>query len=158
MPSGPELKQQLESKVAEIKELVSRVDESRASQAQAEGEWSVKEVLRHLGGDPEVLTRYKRIVEEKDAPLIEIIPGQSHFDEEQRTRPVTAILDDVVANYSEVADYLGSLSSDQLQRKAHVPFFKETPIGEYPTVEQLASGLIHFHMAAHVGQLRALCQ
>lgn len=158
MPSGPELKQQLESRIAEIKELVSRVDESRASRAPAAGEWCVKEVLTHLGVDSSALARYKRIVEEEDTPFVEIVPGQSNFDEQQRARPVSAILGDVVAHYSEVAEYLGSLSSEQLQRKAHVPLFKETPIGEYPTVEQLASGLIDFHMAAHVGQLQNLCR
>jgi hypothetical protein len=157
VPSGPELKQQLESKVSEIKELVSRVEESRASQAPAAGEWCVKEVLTHLGVGSAVSARYKRIVEE-ETPFIEISLGQSNFDEQQRARPVGAILGDVVARYSEVADYLGSLSGEQLQRKAHVPLFKETPFGEYPTLEQLASGLINFHMAAHASQLQNLCR
>ncbi|HET9476830.1 MAG TPA: hypothetical protein VFP63_05010, partial [Dehalococcoidia bacterium] len=94
----------------------------------------------------------------EDTPFIEIIPGQSNFDDEQKERPVADILSDVVARYSEVAGFLGSLSSAQLQRKAHVPLFKETPFGEYPTVEQLASGLINFHMSAHVGQLQNLCR
>jgi hypothetical protein len=41
---------------------------------------------------------------------------------------------------------------------ADKPLFKETPFGEYPTLEQLASGLINFHMAAHVSQLQNLCR
>lgn len=157
LPNASELKQQLESKVTEIKQIVSGVDEERASQPPATGEWCVKEVLTHLGVDPLILSSFKQIVEE-DTPFIDVVPGQSHFSEEQRARTVSAILDEVETRYLDVAGLLGSLSPDQLQRKAHIPLFKQTPFGEYPTLEQWASGLINFHLADHVNQLRTLTQ
>lgn len=157
MATAGELKQGMESKVEEIKELVTRIDEGRALQAPAPGEWCVKEVLTHLGADSMVVESFYRMVQE-DKPFIDVVPGVSHFDERQEARPVGELLADVETRYRELANFLGSLSDEQLQRKGHIPLLKETPFGEYPTLEQWASGLINFHMAAHVGQLQNLCK
>lgn len=157
MPTASELKQALESKVTEINELVGTVDESRALHSPAPGEWCVKEVLTHLGVDSVVIQSFRRIVEE-DMPLIEIVPGQSHFDDTQRARPISDILVEVETRYRDLAEFLGSLNAEQLQRKGHIPLFKQTPFGEYPTLEQWAAGMINFHLAGHIQQLRNLCQ
>jgi len=43
-----------------------------------------------------------------------------------------------------------------LNRKAHIPFLKETPLGEYPTLGQWAIGVIQFHLNDHIQQLKNL--
>jgi len=157
MATPAELKQGIESKVKEIRECVGRIDEGRSLRTPAPGEWCVKEVLTHLGFDATVLESFRRIVQE-DTPLIDVVPGQSHFDETHRTRPVGNLLEEVESRYLDLARFVGSLSDEQLQRRGHVPLFKQTPFGEYPTLEQWANGLINFHLASHVGQLQNLCQ
>jgi hypothetical protein len=64
----------------------------------------------------------------------------------------------VESTYSEMGAFLSGLNEEQLNRKAQVPLLKETPIGEYPTLGQLAGALINFHLNDHVQQLRNLSQ
>lgn len=157
MATPAELSQAIEAKMDQIRELVSGVDEERSMQPPAPGEWCIKEVLTHLGADSAVVESFRRIVEE-DTPLIEVVPGQSHFDDVYRAKPVGELLQEVDTRYRELARFIGSLSGDQLQRRGHIPLFKETPFGEYPTLEQWANGLVNFHLASHVGQLQSLCR
>ncbi|TMB66215.1 MAG: hypothetical protein E6J43_10690 [Chloroflexi bacterium] len=57
------------------------------------------------------------------------------------------------STYGGMGAFLSGLSEEQLSRKAQVPLLKETPLGEYPTLGQLAGALINFQND-HVQQLR----
>ena len=59
-------------------------------------------------------------------------------------------------DYAAIGAFFAGLNDDQLARKAHIPFLKETPLGEYPTLGQWAGAVINFHLADHVSQLRTL--
>jgi hypothetical protein len=48
------------------------------------------------------------------------------------------------------------LSADQLNRKAHVPLLKETPLGEYPTLAEWISALVDYHVGFHIDHLREI--
>jgi len=58
----------------------------------------------------------------------------------------------------EIKQAVSGISEEQLNRKARAPQLKETPMGEYPTLGQLAVALINFHLNDHVNQLRNLSQ
>lgn len=158
MVSGPSLKQQLDQKVQEIEQAVSGLSEEQASKPPAQGEWSAKEVLSHLGGSDstEFVARLKRILDE-DTPRIDVTPGVSYY-EQRKGASTSQLLSEVESAYGEAGKFLGGLSEEQLNRKAQVPLLKETPIGEYPTLGQLAGALINFHLNDHVNQLRNLKQ
>jgi hypothetical protein len=158
MVTGPSLEQQLDQKVQEIKQAVFGLTEEQASKPPAQGEWSANEVLSHLSGSDstEFVARLKRILDE-DTPRIDVTPGVSYY-EQRKGESASQLLSEVESAYGEAGKFLGGLSEEQLNRKAQVPLLKETPIGEYPTLGQLAGALINFHLNDHVNQLRNLKQ
>lgn len=159
MVSGPSLQQQIDQKVEEIRLAMAGLSEEQASRAPAPGEWSAKVVLSHLAGEEHtsVMERYERCLKE-DTPELEITPGQSAYSPTRERASVKELLSMVEKQYGELGKFLGGLNDEQLSRKAHVPFLKETPLGEYPTLAMLAGGLINFHLSDHVNQLRNLGQ
>jgi DinB superfamily len=158
MVSGPSLKQQLDQKVQEIKQAVSGLSDEEASKKRGQEEWSVKEVLSHLSGDgsSDAASLLDRVIKE-DTPQIDIHPGQSYY-EGRESMPLPELTSRVESTYSEMGAFLAGLNDEQLNRKAQVPLLKETPIGEYPTLGQLAGALINFHLNDHVQQLKNLSQ
>ena len=155
MVSGPTLKQQLDEKVHEIKQAVSGLSEEQASKEPAQGEWSAKQVLSHLCGADDALSMYefKRFLSE-DTPPLGITPGQ--YSDIRKGAPVPELLSKVESDYSAIGNFFAGLNDHQLNRKAHIPFLKETPLGEYPTLGQWAIGVIQFHLNDHIQQLKNL--
>ena len=157
MVSGPTLQEQLGQKVEEIKQAVSGIDEQKAATRPAAGEWSAKEVLSHLTGRDDALSMYEfqRFLSE-DTPDLGITPG-SHSDV-RKEAPVSELVSKLDSDYKQIGNFFAGLSEEQLNRKAHIPFLKETPLGEYPTLGQWAIGVIQFHLNDHVQQLKNLTQ
>jgi hypothetical protein len=157
MVSGPTLQQQLDQKVQEIKQVASGLSEQKAAKAPAEGEWCAKQVLSHLCGDDDALSMYefKRFLDE-DTPDLGITPGQ--YGDNRKDARVTELVSKIDSDYSAMGKFFAGLNDEQLGRKAHVPFLKETPLGEYPTLGQWAGAIINFHLNDHIQQLRTLSQ
>lgn len=158
MVTAQGLHEQLADKVNEIESIVSGIDGAAATNKPSVEEWCINEVLSHLIGEELGVwrTRIEAFVNE-NTPLIDIRPGISYA--EKRSGKTTAeLLAEVESTYGEFGTYLAGLSEEQLNRKAQVPLFKETPLGEYPTLAQFAAGVINYHIADHVQQLRSLCQ
>ena len=157
MSMGNALSEQMAQKVGEIKQVVAGLSDEKASKPAAEGEWSAKQVLSHLCGDNDALSMYefKRFLAE-ETPDLGINPGE-HGDV-RKGAPITELVSKIESDYAEIGQFLSRLSDEQLARKAHVPFLKESPLGEYPTLGQWAGAVINFHLADHVNQLRTLAQ
>jgi len=157
MVSGPTLQQQLNQKVQEIKQAVSGLNEEKASKAPGEGEWSAKQVLSHLCGQDDALSMYefKRFLNE-ETPALGITPGS--YGDVRKDAPLSELVSKLDSDYAQIGTFLAGLNDEQLNRKAHIPFLKETPLGEYPTLGQWAIGLINFHLNDHVQQLKNLAQ
>ncbi len=157
MGMGEALSAQLAAKVDEVKSAASGMSEEQATKAAGDGEWCAKQVLSHLCGDDEALSMYefKRFLDE-DTPALGISPGR--YADVRSDASVPELVAKIDADYSAIGSFLARLNDEQLGRKAHVPFLKETPLGEYPTLGQWAGAVINFHLADHVNQLRALSQ
>lgn len=157
MSVGNALSEQMAQKVGEIKQAVAAISDEQASKPPAESEWSVKQVLSHLCGDSDALSMYefKRFLAE-ETPDLGISPGE-HGDV-RKGAPISELVSKIESDYGAIGQFLSGLSDEQFGRKAHVPFLKETPLGEYPTLGQWAGAVINFHLADHVNQLRTLAQ
>lgn len=139
----------------ELGEALDGLDEAKAGQRTSEGEWCCKEVVSHLTGDEgeSFAARLRRFIDE-DTPLIGVVVGLPYYTPARQAMSLTELRAGVSKQYQDVADFLGSLTDEQLARKARVPLLKETPIGEHPTLAQWAGALINFHLTDHINQLR----
>jgi len=138
---------------------VKRVGEEAAGRRPGEAEWCVKEVLSHLCGDEGVgvVSNFRRFIDE-DTPLIGIVTGLPYYTPKRQAMTSEQLLAAVRGEYDEIAQFLGGLSDEQLARTARVPFLKETPLGEYPTLALFAGVIVNFHLNDHINQIRTAAQ
>ena len=56
-------------------------------------------------------------------------------------------------NYRRVAGFAAELTDEQLARTAHIPELKDSPLGEYPTLDGMIYGLGEYHIQFHIDHL-----
>lgn len=159
--TGNQLAQGIRQRIEELKKVCEGLEENTASRAPA-GRWSPKEILSHLLG-PEGFDHLRILQDflDRETPRIDMEAENSFFSEARARMPFTQLLAEVEREYNRIAAFAAGLSGEQLGRNAHIPMLKESPFGEYLTLETwigLMGGVAESHLQFHIGHLREIRQ
>jgi hypothetical protein len=153
---GNELAEIIRQRVAELKQVCMGVDENLASRAPAD-RWSPKQVLSHLCGPDGIghLPFLKTFLD-SETPLIDLVTEDPFFTERRAAMSFSGLVAECELNYENVASFAEELTEEQLARTAHIPKLKDSPLGEYPTLDGMIYGLGEYHVQFHVDHLREI--
>jgi len=151
-----ELAKLVRQKLGEFIDLSKNLKEEIASRA-PEGRWSPKQIVSHISGPDGI--GYLPMLQgflDQDTPRFDIEGENPYFTERRAQMTFAGLLAEFEKEYSRIADFAAGLSLDQLNRKAHVPLLKETPLGEYPTLAEWIAALVDYHVGFHIDHLREI--
>jgi len=123
--------------------------------ASARGEWTTREVLAHLLGDPgwDPLAALKTFAH-RDLPTIDVTVGTVVMTAERRTMTAKQFVDAIERRRQKIVAYLDALPEGELTgRKARIPFFKQFMGTEEIPLHVYAGALLDLHWNDHAGQL-----
>ncbi len=157
-PEGARLAQTIRQKMEAMNRLCAGLEEATASRAPA-GRWSPKEIISHLSGPEGIgLVPALQAILTQDTPLLDIQAAESYYTGKRPQMTFAELFSQFNREYGNMAELVAGLSDEQLARKAHIPLFKESPMGEYPTLAQFVSALAEFHMEDHTNHMKEVLQ
>lgn len=153
---GNQLAQDILQNVVALKPACQGVDENLASRAPTD-KWSPKQILPHLCGPENVghLPIFKAFVD-TDTPMIDLEIGNPFFTEIRARMSISELVAEYEMNYQRIANFAAELSEKQLARNAHIPKLKDSPLGEYPTLDGMIYALGVYHVHDHTDHLREI--
>lgn len=150
------LAQIISENVEAFKGLCEGLDDETASRAPSD-RWSPKQIVSHLCGPDG--TGHLPIIATilgKDTPRLDIEVEDPFFSERRAGMTFGELLSEFETEYSRMAELVRGLSEEQLNRKAHIPFLRDTPVGEYPTLATWIQTIGDRHLTMHTEHMREI--
>ena len=132
--------------------------EAHLERTHAPGQWTAREVLCHLLGEPgvDLLALLERF-SATDPPLVEITPGLVTVTPERRRMTLAGLLAALDAQRASVLGYLDGLAPADLGGKARIPLFAPILGTDEVTLPIFVGAMFGMHWDAHadqIGQIR----
>jgi hypothetical protein len=155
--TGKELAEGIRQKNEILQKLCAGIDEATASRSPA-GRWTPKEILSHLWGPEKGHLPILQAFLDQETPRIDIDPGNPFFSQERARMTFRQLLAEVGQEYDRICTFAEGLSVEQLERKAHIPKLKDSPLTEYPTLEAMIGMFVEGHIQFHTDHLREILE
>jgi hypothetical protein len=97
-----------------------------------------------------------RAILDQDTPLLDIKIEDPFFTGKRPSMTLAELLSEFEGEYVRLAEVTEGLTTEQLERKAHIPVFKDTPLSEYPTLAGWINGMTGFHLDFHTEHMREI--
>ena len=120
----------------------------------APGEWTTREVLCHLLGDPdEKPVAVLQSFTVSSFPVIDVNPGTADVTPERQRMTLGQLQEALETHRRAVLSYLDSLGPADLGRKAKIPLFKQFMGTDEIALPVYVGAMYDFHWNDHAGQI-----
>lgn len=149
-----ELKRKSDAAAANLSKQLQGM-EPYLDKSDAAGEWTTRQVLCHLLGDPEekppvaVLQSFTVSA----LPVIEIKPGHTAVPPERQKMTLGQLREALEAQRRGLLSYLDSLGPADLGRKAKIPLFKQFMGTDEIALPVYVGAMFDYHWNDHAGQI-----
>ena len=128
--------------------------EPHIDRSDAPGEWTTREVLSHLlfedGFEPRA---FLRTFADRDLPVVDIKPSDTHMTAERRKATLKELADSLDAQRKSIFAHLEGLSDAELGRKARIPLFKDFMGTDEIPIPMFVGAMFDYHWNDHAGQI-----
>jgi hypothetical protein len=148
-----ELKKKSDAAAANLSKQLQGM-ESLLDKSDAAGEWTTRQVLCHLLGDPDSkpVSMLKSFTS-SNLPVIEIKPGHAPVTPERQKMTLAQLQGALAAQQRDIFGYLESLDGADLGRKAKIPLFKQFMGTDEITLPVYVGAMFDYHWNDHAGQI-----
>ncbi len=148
-----ELKKKSEAAAANLSRQLQGMD-AHLDRADGPGEWTTRQVLCHLLGDPgfKPVARLQSF-STSNLPTIELVPGQTYVTPERQKMTLAQLRDALESQRRDIFGYMDSLGDGDLGRKARIPLFKQFMGTEEIALPVFVGAMFDYHWNDHAGQL-----
>jgi hypothetical protein len=128
--------------------------EPNLDKSDAAGEWTTRQVLCHLLGDPEVKpAAVLQSFAVGTLPVIDIKPGYAPVTPERQTMTLAQLREALETQRRGLLSYLDSLENGDLGRKAKIPLFKQFMGTDEIALPVYVGAMFDYHWNDHAGQI-----
>ena len=128
--------------------------EPNLDKSDAAGEWTTRQVLCHLLGDPEVKpVAVLQSFTVGSLPVIDIKPGYAPVTPERQTMTLVQLREALETQRRGLLSYLDSLENGDLGRKAKIPLFKQFMGTDEIALPVYVGAMFDYHWNDHADQI-----
>jgi hypothetical protein len=128
--------------------------EPNLDKSDAAGEWTTRQVLCHLLGDPgEKAVAVLQSFTVGSLPVIDIKPGHAPVTPERQKMTLAQLREALETQRRGLLSYLDSLENADLGRKAKIPLFKQFMGTDEIALPVYVGAMYDYHWNDHAGQI-----